>query len=419
MTRHRRPLVIAAAVLTVAALSAALAPQARASAPLLSSGAAAHSSGSETGTASPQATMKMTGSLNKLVDPVISPIVNQDLQPLLDAVNKTVRSLASLMSPKADTDAGDVQVASAPPAWPNNTVPSPCPTGAHCYSAGSTSGSVASGTTGLASVSMGGLTGYVEQVQQSADPTNPVLGRASGSGVSVSALQAAGLASLASPVVLAAAAKSAANCPNDFASGASKPTTAPTANTQATGVSVLGGLVTFDAANGWPTNLHVNGVSLPDTVDNKGNTVPGVLSLTKQTVNGVTIARFGQGVVLTIPLTVHQVLTGLGLPAAVVSALETFTPKSTMKLSISVASAATVTSRTAEAWGLGVGVDLSGTLTFNLLGLVTATVTVPTGIAGTNNGNLLDLRLAYSRCTSGNGGTTTPPAVPAIPLAPV
>jgi hypothetical protein len=297
------------------------------------------------------------------------------------------------MSPKADTDAGDVQVASAPPAWPNNTVPSPCPTGAHCYSAGSTSGSVASGTTGLASVSMGGLTGYVEQVQQSADPTNPVLGRASGSGVSVSALQAAGLASLASPVVLAAAAKSAANCPNDFASGASKPTTAPTANTQATGVSVLGGLVTFDAANGWPTNLHVNGVSLPDTVDNKGNTVPGVLSLTKQTVNGVTIARFGQGVVLTIP--------------------------STMKLSISVASAATVTSRTAEAWGLGVGVDLSGTLTFNLLGLVTATVTVPTGIAGTNNGNLLDLRLAYSRCTSGNGGTTTPPAVPAIPLAPV
>jgi hypothetical protein len=70
-----------------------------------------------------------------------------------------------------------------------------------------------------------------------------------------------------------------------------------------------------------------------------------------------------------------------------------------------------VTNTTAAAWGLGVGVDLSGSLGFTLLGLVGASISIPTGITGTTFGNLLDLRLGYTACSVGasSGGTGTGP----------
>jgi hypothetical protein len=83
-------------------------------------------------------------------------------------------------------------------------------------------------------------------------------------------------------------------------------------------------------------------------------------------------------------------------------------------LSLVVGPNATVTSRSVSAWGLGIGVNLSGSLTFNLLGLVTATVNIPTGIGGSNTGNLLDLRLAYATCQS---GVNLPAVVPVVPPA--
>ncbi|MCW2644411.1 MAG: hypothetical protein JWP07_520, partial [Pseudonocardiales bacterium] len=51
-------------------------------------------------------------------------------------------------------------------------------------------------------------------------------------------------------------------------------------------------------------------------------------------------------------------------------------------------------------------------LTFNLLGLVGATVAIPTGIGGGNYGNLADLRLGFATCTSGSAVATGTPAVP-------
>jgi hypothetical protein len=68
-----------------------------------------------------------------------------------------------------------------------------------------------------------------------------------------------------------------------------------------------------------------------------------------------------------------------------------------------------------SAWGLALGVDLAGTITvkqLSALGVLggKAVITVPTGITGSHYGNLLDLKLAYASCTSGDA-----PAVTRIP----
>ena len=85
-----------------------------------------------------------------------------------------------------------------------------------------------------------------------------------------------------------------------------------------------------------------------------------------------------------------------------------------MALTLIVGPHTSITSTTAIAWGLGIAADLSGKLQFNLLDLVGAQVTVPSGITGPNLGNLLDLRLAYATCQS---GVTTPPKTAPIPPA--
>jgi hypothetical protein len=83
-----------------------------------------------------------------------------------------------------------------------------------------------------------------------------------------------------------------------------------------------------------------------------------------------------------------------------------------VRLRLVVGPNSTLTNRTASAWGLGIAADLSGTLSFNLLDLVTANVVIPSGISGGNRGNLIDLRLAYSTCQS---GVIVPATVRAIP----
>jgi hypothetical protein len=293
-----------------------------------------------------------------------------------------------------------------PAAFPNDTLPSPClPSGAQpCYSGASASANGAP----LATVSTGVLSGYVEQVQQSADTTNPVFGRASVANPRVSVLPAIstlvpGLPSATNPLVSASLVAAKANCPNDGAPGASKPATPPSVSESTSSVSLLGGLVTFGVLDGQLTSLVVNGVSYSS-----------VLSLPTVTVSGVTVAPFGQSVIVSLPLTVAQILTGLGLSSTVVNALNGFSPASSLTLSLVVGPNSTLTSRSASAWGLGVGVDLSGSLTFNLLGLVTATVNVPTGIKAGNVGNVLDLRLAYTTCQS---GVTMPAVIPVVPPA--
>jgi hypothetical protein len=401
-------------------VTAALASNAAAAVTVLTPGASAYAAAAGTGSASLQANLQLKGSLGKILDSLIGPIVSQDLNPLVAALQGTVTdavdaALGASSNLNAATDPSQPQASAAPAAFPTDTLPSPClATGAQpCYQAATSSLNGAP----LASASLGVLSGYAEQVVQSADSTNPIFARASTANAKVSVLPGLtslvpGLPSATNPLVAVNLASAKANCPNDGAAGATKPVTSPSAVQTTTGVSLLGGLVTFDSANGWPTNLVVNGVSYADTT-NAGNTRPGLLSLSAVTVAGITVARYGQSVIISIPLTPDQIFTALGLPSAVVTALDTFIPTSSVTLSLVVGSSSTVTATTATAWGLGIGVDLSGSLSFNLLDLVTANVNIPSGVGSGNYGNVLDMRLGYASCQSGiKPGSSAVPAIP-------
>lgn len=419
--KPRRVLKLAGCAAMTMAVTAALATNAAATTPVLTPGASAYAAAAGTGSGSLQANLELRGSLGKILDSLVGPIVSQDLNPLVAALQGTVTNLVDAAlgassNLNAATDPSQPQFATAPAAFPNDTLPAPCvATGAQpCYQAATAAVNGAP----LASVNLGVLTGYAEQVAQSAATTNPIFARASTASANVSVLPGLtslvpGLPSATNPLVSVAGASAKANCPNDGAAGATKPATSPSALETTTGVSLLGGLVSFDAANGWPTNLVVNTVSYPDSLDSKGNTVPGLLSLHSVIAGGVTIARVAQSVLISIPLTPDQIFTALGLPSAVATALDTFIPTSSVTLSLVVGPSSTVTATTATAWGLGVGVDLSGSLSFNLLDLVTAKVTIPSGIAGGNYGNVLDLRLGYASCQSGiKPGSSAVPAIP-------
>jgi hypothetical protein len=413
-----RLLRVGTCLVALAAFAVAAAPQA--SAATLTPGASAYSTAAAVGTGSLQANLQLTGSLGTLLDSLIDPIVNSALNPVVNALQGTADDavdalLGASSNLNAATDPSQAQVTTAPAAFPNDTLPSPCvASGAQpCYS--STGVSVNSAP--LASVSTGLLTGYAEQVAASADATSPIFARAGATNSQISILPGIsslvpGLPGAVNPLVSTGLTNSKANCPNDGASGASKPTTPPSASVSTTGVTMFGGLVTFGVLDGQLTNLMANGTHY----QLNGPKNSGVAELPTLTVAGVTIGPYGSSILVSVPITVSQAFAALGLPASVVNALNGLSPTSSLKLSLVVGPNSTVTNRTASAWGLGVGVDLSGSLAFNLFGVVTATVNVPTGIRQSNYGNVLDLRLAYSSCVSGfvPAGQGGPPPVPPV-----
>jgi hypothetical protein len=417
---HRPGRRVAACLIGSVALVAATTGSAAAIPPTLTPGASAYSAAASTGTAALNASLQLTGSLGGLLGSLVDPIISTDLEPLANALqgglnSQVASALGASSSLNASTDPSQSQVSTAPATFPNDTLPSPCvSTGSQpCYSATS------SATNGapLASVGLGLLNGYVEQVQSSADATNPIFGRATASSPQVSVLPGItslipGLPTAVNPLVSASVVSAKANCPNDGAVGAKKPATSPSINETVSSVNLLGGLVTFNVLDGQLTSLKVNGTSY------QINGLPGsgIPELGTITVAGVTIAPYGNSVIVSFPLTVSQVLAGLGLPTTVINALTGFTPTSSVTMSLIVGPNATVTSTSASAWGLGIGVNLSGDLGFNILNLVTANVHIPTGIRSGNLGNLLDLRLAYVACQSGVNlsGSVTKAVPPAL-----
>jgi len=392
---------------------------AAAATPTLTPGASAYAAAGDTGTASLHANLQVTGSLSQLLGGLIDPIITNDLNPLVTALQGSVNgavasAFGASSSLNASSDPSQAQFATAPAAFPNDPLPNPClATGAQpCFS-----GSSASATGTLASVSLGALNGYLEQVQQTADATNPIFARANVTNPRITVLPGIGslvpgLPNAVNPLVSATAVSAKANCPNDGAVGATRPATAPSIKETATNVNVLGGLVTFGVLDGSVTSLSVNGT----TYQINGPTNSGIPELGTVSVAGVTVAPYLNGVVVSIPLTVNQVLTGLGLPAAVISALTGFSPTSSVTMNLIVGPNSNVTATSASAWGLGIGVNLKGSLSFNVLDLVTATVNIPTGITGGNLGNVLDLRLGYTTCQSGMklSGSTTKAIPPAL-----
>jgi len=351
-----------------------------------------------TGTAQLAPTLTLTGALGGLLDGLISPIVNQDLNPLVGALQGLAENavVASLLGAAGNFTAGtpSFQTTPAPGAFPSDTLPSPCGTayGLPCYNA--TSG-ITPNLGSLEGMSLNSIWGYTQEVASSADATNPIFGRASMASPRISVLS--GISSLANPVLQADSANSKSNCPNDNL-------TAPSATESASNVKLLNGLVSFGVSDGNIVSLNVGGVAYAS-----------VTALPTLTINGVTVQPYGQSAVKTsITLSASSLIGALGLSSSAVTALLNYVTNSSITLSVIAGPNDSVASDSAKAWGLGMSVDLAGSLSFNLLGVAGATVAIPTGLANGNYGNVLDLRLAYTSCTAGSYTTTTQPVPPAL-----
>lgn len=348
------------------------------------------------GTGTLSANLELTGAVGGLINGLISPIVNGALNPLINTVQGTLSTVvASTLGVSSPLVAGNPSGPSlpAPGAFPGDLpagLPAPCTTGTlpvpvpqPCFSA-TGPGSVS--LPGLVTLTTGALRGYTQQVTG----TNTILGRAQVADVSVAALPA--LPSLVSPLVNVSTIDSLATCP--VGGGAS-------ANVATATVNLLGGLLSLKVLNGEISTITLGGGTYTLT------------ALPTVTVGGFTLSAYGTALKLSIALSLANVLTALGLDSSIIGQLTNDAlPNTSLTLSVIVGPNSQVTSTSAQAWGLGIGVDLSGSLGFTLLGLVGATVSVPSGIGGGNYGNLLDARLAYTSCTSSAATTTTIPVVP-------
>jgi hypothetical protein len=392
MSRAGRLLIAVAAALGTLALACV---PAQAATPI-TPGATAVSLPAYTGTSTLRANLTLTGALGGLLDGLINPIVNQDLNPLIGALQSlTVNTLVnSVLGASGPNQAGTPtqQSTPAPATFPNDTLPSPCGTsyGIPCYNA--TAG-LSPNLGPLASLSVGAINGYTQQVAATADATNPIFGRATIANVNATVLPT--LSGLTNPVVSAGLFSSKANCPND--------NSAPSAMESGSTIKMLGGLVTLDLANGGDiANLKVNGVAYASV-----SVLPAI------TIGNLTVQPFGPTAIkVSLSLTAASLVSALGLPASAVTALLGYATTSTVTLSVIAGPNDAVTSSTAKAWGMGIAVDLSGSIGFNLLGVVGATVAIPTGIVNGNYGNVLDLRLGYTSCSSGSNPTSTAKAIP-------
>jgi hypothetical protein len=390
----RRLALVAGAVITTALGLAAVTGPAAATTVPVSTGATALSVPAYVGTGSASPTLALTGALGGVVGGIVTPIINSDIDPLVAALQGTLSAtVGSALGLSSSYVAGTPaqQTTPAPGAFPGDLpggLPAPCSTTSAtqpCYN-GTTAGlSLAP----LVSLGVGALRGYTQQVSASADSTNPIFGRAQAASATVSVLPA--VSSLTNPLVSTGAVDSKSNCPT---SGT------PTASVSAANVSLLGGAVTLSVANGSISTIKV------------GSTSYSLTSLPTTAVAGFTLSAYGSALELAVPLTLSQLVTGLGLGTSVTTELlGDALPNASLTLRIVIGPNTQVTSTSASAWGLGIGVDLSGSLGFSLAGVIGATVTVPSAIGGGNYGNLLDARLAYTACQSGTSSTSSSPAV--------
>jgi hypothetical protein len=393
----KRPTMTVLGTAAAIALLSAYAPSpASAAVPVpITPGATAYSAPASTGTATMAAALTLTGALGGLLNGLITPIINTALNPLVAALQGSINTIVGSALGASSTNTGGTPVEQSSPkptTFPADLpggLPSPCgsSTTKPCYQGAAASVNGAP----LANINLNALMGYTQQVLTTADATNPIIGRTQIASPSVAVLPA--IPSLVNPIAAAGTIDAKVTCPNDGS--------APSAQVSAAAVTLLGGVVTFSVLNGAITSLVV------------GGTAYTLATLPVLNIAGVVVQPFGSAVKLTLPLTVAQVLAGLGLPAgAVTELLGDAVVGAALNLSVIAGPNTQVTATTAKAWGLGIGVDLSGSLTFNLLGLVGATVAIPTGIGGGNYGNLADLRLGFATCTSGSAVATSTPAVP-------
>lgn len=394
MTRRLRILVTATTVAAIGAVVTA----APASATPVTPGASGYAGAGFTGSGTMQAGLTLSGTLGSLLNGIIGPIVSSALDPLVATLQGSATGIVDAALGGSSTFHATTPVdqgGPAPGTFPGDLpagLPSPCSassTTQPCYQ-GATSAISAAPLITLGATT---LAGYTQEVPSTTLAANPILGRAQSAGTSVSVLPA--ISGLTNPMISTGTVDSTAVCPN---SGS----TSPSADATATNVQLLGGQVTFSVGSGQIAGLTVFGTSYASL-----SRLPVV------TAGGVTVQPYGTAIKVTLPLTLAQIAAGVGLPSSVTSTLTGYAVSGTaLNLSLIVGPNVTITKRSAQAWGLGLGVDLSGSLNFNLLNLVGAQVSVPTGITADNFGNILDLRLGYTACTTGTSGSGANKAVP-------
>jgi hypothetical protein len=379
----------------LALLIAAYVPGRAAAAPTpVTAGSSSFSSAANSGTASMAASLSLAGALGGLLQPIVGPIVAGGLNPLVSALQSTTNSLvASTLGASSGLSASTPSFRGSENYnnFPNDSFPSQCPKPdgtTPCYQASNTNV-----TSSLVTLAVPALRGYTQENQSG---TVTMYGRAQVTNASVTLPfipTVPGLPANGS-LLSAAAVNSVAVCPN---SGS----TSPNAAVSAASVSLLGGLIALTVSNNSIATVTVGGTNY--TL----NTLPATA------IAGVNLSKYGSALKISIPLTLQQLEVALNLSASAIAQLNAnATSSASLTLTAIVGPNTVVTSTSAKAWGLGIGVDLSGSLGFNLAGLVGATVTVPSGIGGGNYGNLLDARLAYSACTSAASAPTVTPAVP-------
>jgi hypothetical protein len=375
------------------ALLVAYAPGPAAASPPVTTGASGYSAAANSGTASMKATLQLSGSLGGLLSGVVGPVVQNALNPLVSALQATTNSLvASTLGSSSALTAStpSFQGTESYTGFPNDTWPAACvasDTTTPCYQAASTNVS-----SSLVNLGVPVLRGYTQQNKSGA---NPIYGRAQVTNPSVALPLVATVPGLPAngSLLTASAVNSYAACPSNA--------TAPSVGISAANVQLLGGLIGVTLSGNSIGSVTVAGKSY------------ALNSLPATAIAGVNLGTYGSALKITIPLTLQQLELGLGLSSSVISTLEAnAVANDSLTLTVIVGPSSSVTSTSAKAWGLGISADLSGSLAFNIAGLVGATVSVPTGIGGGNLGNVLDARLAYTACKAGSAGATSTPAVP-------
>jgi hypothetical protein len=190
----------------------------------------------------------------------------------------------------------------------------------------------------------------------------------------------------------------------------------PTADLKLGGVSLIGGLIKAQLANGsYLTQVSLNGGSW--------QSITGVSSILTAVPNTTLKVRAnGNFLQISQSIGLDRLLAALGLGGLFSGLPGTVDTRNTdLTLSITVGPGQSVASggNGIAAWGLQVGVDVSGTIAvknLSSLGVLggTAVINVPSGISGDHYGNVMDLRLAYASCTSGSAPPVTHPIPPAL-----
>lgn len=163
------------------------------------------------------------------------------------------------------------------------------------------------------------------------------------------------------------------------------------------GISLLGGLVTASAADSsGALSVTVAEQSLADGFSKTITTGINQFGL-----NMVQVALDRNLLTVRLGIGVSQLLAGLGLGGLLAGVAGLTTHGSNAFLTVTLGPGSSVDGATSsQAWGLDVGIDLSATIALGV-GLLGATISIPSGIDGTRNGNLLNLKLAYADAYSG------------------